>query len=249
MRQLIKRAAAAFAACAVVIGVPSTPRAQAIPAIDKRITYILPQWIEFLGASDAEVQQQVLELRSRIGEGPRVRIGFTTYINLAMAPVDPADTAAIRAALAGTFAQVDAAIARARAPGNNIPICLSFVTAVRAALDPLQSSAQAEDRRNMQWHGDQSLAAGWTTLSRYARKQEAIQEAFIRELGRGLAQRMALYPETLVAASGDGEIELSYERSVQFGGAASVQASLIADYSPFAVAEFRDWLRSLPQAK
>src|SRR5262245_61544191 len=121
-----------------------------------------------------------------------------------MAPVDPVDSSAVHAALASTFAQVDAAIARAQLTNPPIPICLSFVTAIREATDSLQTAAQAEDRRNMQWHQDNSLASGWTTYSRYARKQERLQEAFVRELGKGLAQRMALYPDIVVAASGDG---------------------------------------------
>src|SRR5688572_1417742 len=236
MHQLIRRAAAAFAAVAFVISVPSTPRAQAVPAIDKRITYILPLWGPFPGVTAEHISQQVAELRQRLGpEGPRVKLGFTVYIDFRMFPVDPADVAAVREGLAYTFEQVDAAISRARAA--NIPICLSFLTTVRQRTDALQERAQMDDRRNMQWHSDQSLAAGWVTFSRYARKLERLEEAYVRELGRGLAARMALYPETVVAASGDGEVELSYEKSPQFSNVSELQ---LADYSPFAIAEFRD---------
>ena len=49
---------------------------------------------------------------------------------------------------------------------------------------------------------------------------------------------MLQYPDIVVAASGDGEIELSGREIEGSGG-----ALLIADYSPFAIAEFRDWLR------
>lgn len=242
MHQLIRRAAAAIAAAAVVMSVPSAPRAQAVPAIDKRITYILPQWSDLQSATAATIAQQAQELRSRIGEGPRVKVGFTAYVHVSMSPVDPLDPLAVRGALASTFAQIDSAVARASAA--QIPICLSFVTAIRHAFDLQQIAAQAEDRRNMQWHSDGSLATWWTTLSRYARKQEAIREAHIRELGRFLARRMLQYPDTLVAATGDAEIELSYERSAQFYPKDyTVATSLIADYSPFAIAEFRDWLR------
>jgi hypothetical protein len=234
MRDLIRFAAATLAALAIVIGTSAAPRAQAVPAIDKRITYILPQWLDFLTVDVGDIPAQVAQLRARIGEGPRVRVGFTTYIFVTMEPVDPADTNAVRAALAPTVARIDNAVARAVAA--NIPICLSFVTAVRESADPLQLAAQAEDRRNMQWHADNSLAAGWTTFSRYARKQEVIQEAYIREIGKVLASRMAAHPDILVAASGDGEIELSSDRALD-------TPPLIADYSPFAVAEFRDWLR------
>src|SRR5215203_6326271 len=97
--------AALLTAVAIVCATSSSPRAQAVPAIDRRITYVLPQWVEFLSASD--VPQQAARLRSTLGEGPRVRVGFTTYISIVMAPVDPTDTAAIRLFLAGTIAQMD----------------------------------------------------------------------------------------------------------------------------------------------
>ncbi len=236
-RDLIRFAATVLVVALIVFCDAPRPRAQAIPAIDKRITYILPQWLNFLSVDSQTLAQQVVELRTRIGEGPRVRVGFTTYIDVSMNPVDPSDTAAIQAALAPALAQMDSAIARAVA--NNIPICLSFVTAVRDAVDPLQAQAQNEDRRDMQWRTDNAMLGGWTTFSRYARKQELIQEAYIRELGRQLAKRMAANPDILVAASGDGEIELASADAPRDG-----QGNLmIADYSPFAVAEFRDWLR------
>jgi hypothetical protein len=237
-RSLGRVVATGVVAAAVFIASASNPRAQAVPEIDKRITYILPQWLNFLSADGTTLAQQVQELHSRIGnDGPRVRLGFTTYIDITMSPVDPTDTAAVQAALASTFSQMDSAIARARA--NNIPICLSFLTAVREAADSLQTAAQAEDRRDMQWRSDNTMADGWTTFSRYARKQEAIQEAYIRELGRQLAARMLANPDILVGASGDGEIELASPDA----GTDAQGNRIIADYSPFVVAEFRDWLR------
>src|SRR6187551_953756 len=129
MVQVVRRAAALCVAGAIVIGVPSVPRAQqSVPAIDRRITYILPQWYG-LGGSVSSVQAEAQQLRSRLGpDGPRVKLGFTTYINISMSDVDPSDTAAVRAALSGTFAHMDAAIANGVAAG--IPICLSFVTAI-----------------------------------------------------------------------------------------------------------------------
>jgi len=174
---LIRVAAAAAAALFVVAGSASSPRAQGIPAVDRRITYIMPQWLRFLSGDVADVVHEAALLRAKIGEGPRVKVGFTTYIRVSMSPVDPTDAAAVQAALAGTFAQMDAAIERAQRVTPPIPICLSFITAIREGKDALQIAAQAEDRRNMQWHQDHSLADGWTTYSRYARRQEAIQEA------------------------------------------------------------------------
>ena len=62
------------------------------------------------------------------------------------------------------------------------------------------------------------------------------KKPYVRELGRVLANRMALNPDVLVAAAGDGEV----------GFANPLQGAdpLLADCSPFTVAEFRDWLRN-----
>jgi hypothetical protein len=234
--RVVRHAVAIASALAIVCATSSSPRAQSVPPIDRRITYVLPQWLEFLNAND--VPQQAARMRSLLGEGPRARVGFTTYISIVMAPVDPDDTAAIRAALSPTIAQIDDAIARAQASG--VPICLSFATAIRGTTDALQVAAQAEDRRNMQWHADNALASGWTTYSRYARKQERLQEAFVREVGRILANRMVRYPDIIVASSGDAELEFSGEHATVDSAS---KVGNIADYSPFAIAEFRDWLR------
>lgn len=194
--------------------------------------YILPLYpIPIASESDANFAAQMQSIRSRFGEGPRVRVGFTSYISISMDwTVNPADAGAVRASLAPLFAEMDAVIAKARA--NNAPVCLSFLTALRSATDPAQRASRQEDVRVDQWYADNGVASGWWTYSRYARKQIRLREAYIREIGRALANRMALYPSTLVAATGDGEVELSFDR-----------APLVADYSPFAVAEFRDWLR------
>jgi len=236
------RRAAAVAIALLVLSPADAPRAQAaVPPIDQSITYILPQWGGFYAATDLMFADEVAQLRSRIGEGRRVRVGFTVYATVYMSPVEPTDAAAVRAALAPTLEQMDFVLARARQHG--IPVCISFLTAIRSWTDQAQAADQAADRRTMQWHSDNSLAPGWATLSRYARVQQARQEAFLRELGRQIAARMMADPDTFVAASGDGEVELSFDRSVQRGNAPTEAASLVADYSPFAVAEFRDWLR------
>jgi hypothetical protein len=195
--------------------------------------YVLPLWTSFLAADEDTFAHEVGELRRRLGpESPRVRLGFTTYIFLSMEDwnVDPSDTAAIRKALAKNIAEIDTAIDRARR--YNIPLCLSFLTAIRERYDPVQKASELEDRRNMQWYADNTLAGGWWTHSRYARKQRRVQEAYLREIGRVVANRMATYPDTLVAASGDGEVELAYDKTPIVNPA----------YTLFAVAEFRDWL-------
>ncbi|MCA1651308.1 MAG: hypothetical protein LC753_13865 [Acidobacteria bacterium] len=235
----------AAALTAAIFVVSAAPRAQVpVPTNDLNITYILPQWADYLTASASDVAQQRDILRARIGEGPRVRVGFTTYVTFDMTrwDIDPDNQVAVRAAMATTIARIDAAVAKANAAG--IPLCISFVTAIRNSQDAVEAAAQREDRRNIQWHSDNSMADYWITHSRYARKLRRVREAYVRELGRILAARMALYPDTLVAASGDGEVELSLERSFQVVPGLTPETSLLADYSPFTVAEFRDWLRA-----
>jgi hypothetical protein len=198
------------------------------------ILYLLPEWSGLATSDDATIDQQIGQLRQRLGpEGPYLKLGFTSYVDVTMNDwnVNLSDSAAVRAALGGTIAYIDNLIARART--HNFPIALNVVTAARDLYDPVQRASEAEDVRSMQWYSDNVMAPGWWTHSRYARKQLAVQEAYIRELGKTLANRMSLYPDTLVAASGDGEVELAFARAPQ----------IYADYSPFAVAEFRDWIR------
>ena len=212
----------------------SAPPPVTVPPLPPSTTYILPV---YLGTDFA---QDVSDLRSRLGEGNFVKVGFTSYVFVSMDDwtVDTSDPAAVQAALAGTIAQIDAAIARALP--YNLPIALSFLTPARSGYDPVQHAAENEDRRNMQWYTDNALASGWTTYSQYARKLRRVEEAYIREIGQVLADRMSRYPNILVAAAGDGEIEMTYDRWVDIAQAAPPSWG---DYSPFAVAEFRDWLR------
>jgi hypothetical protein len=246
----VLRRAISLGAALLVLGVPALPRAQAPGEIPhSNITYILPLWNGFSSSSDAQFDATVADLDQRIPEGPRVKVGFTVYIGITMTNplVDPADPAAVRAALAGTFAQMDAVVERARGArgGAGIPLGLSFLTAIRDSSDAVEIAGQSNDRRNAQWYSQNGLASGWSSYSRYARKQRRLQEAYMREVGRRLATRVAEYPETIVAASGDGEIELAYDPAFQTNPnpAANPSQAVLADYSPFTIAEFRDWVR------
>jgi len=200
------------------------------------ILYILPT-IERLSTASMAAEYQ--DIKARVGEGRYVKVGFSIYIGITMTDwnVDPTNSAALRAAMAQTIQDIDSAVNEARLGGY--PIALNMLTAIRERIDPVQTASEQEDRRNMMWYSDNALAPGWWTHSRYARKQLRIQEAYMREIGRVLADRMARYPETLVLASGDGEVELALERANP-----DPALTVYADYSPFAVAEFRDWLRA-----
>src|SRR5262249_35606361 len=110
--------AALCTAVVVIASSPSSPLgAQSVPPLDRSVTYVLPQWPALSTASRAGVQQQVQELRTRLGaDGRRVRLGFATYISITMKPVDPANAAAVRTALEPVIAQMDAIIERPAPP-------------------------------------------------------------------------------------------------------------------------------------
>jgi hypothetical protein len=239
-----------------------TPAVTVVPALDPSITWVLPSW-DRLGGT--EVSQMAQRLRADIGEGPRAKLGLSMFLGLTMNDwnVNTSSPTAMRAALtaAGVVGAVDAAIASAKAvtdSGGNpapIPIGFSVLTAIREVTDGVEAGAQAEDLRNAQWYHDwtapatgDGIARGWMTLSQYARKMRRVKEAYVREFGRLLAERMAQNPGIVVALTGDGEIEMTYDR-FRDQGSPSTPANPApalrswADYSPFAIAEFRDWIR------
>lgn len=228
---------------------PDVGAAAAIPALDPRLTWILPSEDRLMSADADGMAQIVGDLQRRIGDNrtlTRARVGLSAFLGLQMLQwtIDTTDAAALRTALVPVLAQVDAALDRVRP--HRLPIGFSVLTAIRERVDPVQMAAQAEDRRNVQWYHDQAVAPGWVTYSRYARRLRRVQEAYVRMFGTLMAERMARDPDLLVAATGDGEIEMSYDRWREVQDLRDpVKGPQVswADYSPFAVAEFRDWLR------
>ena len=218
----------------------ATPRAQPPgPPAHRDITYITPLF------PTVPTVAEMNAFKASIGEGPYVRLGFAAYVVIRMTDwnVDIHNPAAVRTALASTFAEVDSIVQQGVDLG--VPVSLNMVTPSRDAYDAVQTASELEDRRSMQWFADNDLSAGWWSHSRYARKARAVQEAYVREFGRYLAKKMAEFPDTLVAASGDGEVELAYGKSVLWDPEHyTEETTVLADYSPFAVAEFRDWLRN-----
>jgi|GEM_PF-933846 len=222
-----------------------TPAASNVPALDQRMTYVLPSNVALL--SDASVfGAAATELATRIGNNAtlqRSKVGMSVFVQLTMPDwtVDVSNPTAVRAALAEAIGPIDAAIANANTRTPKMPIGISLITAIRERVDGVQTAAEAEDRRNVQWYQDQAKASGWVTYSQYALKLRRVQEAYVREFGRMLAERMIAHPEVLVVVTGDGETEMSFDRFRDANVPAAQRGW--ADYSPFAVAEFRDWLR------
>ena len=210
------------------------------PKAISKMMYVLPSYL--VGSGDFAAD--VASLRQRFGEGKYVRVGFSYFVFISMSDwnVNVSDRAAIRSALASTIAQFDSLLTAART--NNIPIHFLIQTPVRSRYDPVQFEAERADRRNTSWYMDGQMANGWITFSRYARRLRGVYEPYVREVGSILANRMAKYPGTLVSSSGDGETEMSYDRSPIVNPAYTEATTQLCDYSPFAIAEFRDWLRS-----
>ncbi len=212
---------------------------------DTTITWVLPSWDTASSATATEFQAMANALRTRIGDGPKAKIGVSQFMSITMDSysVATSDSAAVRAAgLQASLSQVQAMAARsANLTGGPVPIGLSLVTAIRERVDGVQTAAEAEDRRNVMWYGDNHASAtGWVTFSQYAKKLRRYQEAYIREFGTGLKEIQALYPTVPIIVTGDGEVEMTTARMTSLATANPA----IGDYSPFAIAEFRDWLRA-----
>lgn len=232
-----------------------TPRASAIPALDPTVTWILPTNARLLSVSPAQFATTVQDLRSRIGDSSsltRVKVGVSTFVGLVINDFDvDASTpkSQLRANMAEALDAIEAAVARAKP--HNLPIGISVVSMMvrNRSLpnewgpgDPGLAEARSADRRNMQWYSDETTALGWMTYSRYARRLRRVQELYVREFGRFVAEKMQQDPSILVAITGDGESEMTYEKFRDLLVPVNPADRRWADYSPFAVLEFRDWL-------
>ncbi len=137
--------------------------------------------------------------------------------------------------------------ARAENVGLHLVLCSGLARGLS-----VYREAKEEDIRNCQWYNDNKLASDdqiktsevmdtyiFGTLSRYARKMRANLEAKAKASLAFLKQKMDENPETFMALSGWGEVELNYNR---IDHSKSLQ-DWFCDYSPFAVLEFRDWIQ------
>lgn len=77
------------------------------------------------------------------------------------------------------------------------------------------------------------------TLSRYARKMRSHLDAKVAEAFKYVKQQQDANPDITILISAPGEVELSRYR-LQPG---SYLQDFFCDYSPFAVLEFRDWIK------
>ena len=154
--------------------------------------------------------------------------------------------------MTSTLQEIDRIVERARK--NGLAVHISLLSGFFHGMNSLRAAAIRQDIRNAQWFADGWIAepasatdttevpsGAWITPSRNAKVLRARMEEGARIVGSRLAARMRDYPETLLTISGDGEVELSFERSI-LGGEHHVAEPLYADYSPFMIEEFRDWI-------
>lgn len=144
---------------------------------------------------------------------------------------------------------IDSYIAAAKS--KNVKLHIVLCSGLARGLS-IYKDAKLEDIRNGQWYNDNNLAAVDPTLnsndfnitvfgtfSRYARKLRDNLEAKAKAALAFLKQKMDENPDTLIAISGWGEAEFNFHRINQ----RQHLQDYFCDYSPFAVLEFRDWIR------
>lgn len=212
--------------------------------------FLAPHYVEFVTDTDERFAHQVSELQRRLGSAPHALIGFAVSLPIQIPSTDPGKPISEQE-MASTLETVDRIVERARK--GQVPVHITLMSGFFHGMNDLRPAAIQQDVRNAQWYADGWIAepssmtgvppTAWITPSRYARPLRARMEEAVRIVGSRLATRMAEHPETLLTISGDGEVELNYERSIA-GGERVVagEKPIYADYSPFMVEEFRDWI-------
>jgi hypothetical protein len=217
--------------------------------------FIAPLYVEYSSSTPQEFTAEAKQLKERIGSsGPSVKVGFSAFLGVQFRmpeldqPVSPDE-------LAPTLDDIALMVDRARS--NHIPLHISVVSNLFHGVNSLREAAIRADVRNAEWFEDGWIAvpeeinrsrgvprSAWITPSSYALPLRHRIEESTRILGERLAAAMEQSPDTLISISGDSEVELSYERTLEDGERLRGSGKIVyADYSPFMVSEFRDWLR------
>src|SRR5262245_43476121 len=230
------------------------PRPDAKPSFENSLV-LAPLYVQYLTDSAEKFGVEARELQNRIGRGPYVLLGFACFLYVTFPELE-LSTPITPEQMSQSLQEIDTIVQRAR--DNGLVTHISVVSGFFHGWNQLRESAIRQDVRNAQWFADGFIAPPddlkdpttiphtiWITPSRYAIPLRSRIEEGVRIIGTRLAQRMAESKETLASIGGDGEVELTLERN--FLGAGEKLADraeiIYADYSPFMVAEFRDWLR------
>jgi hypothetical protein len=222
------------------------------PATFDNSLFIAPHYVGYLTDSDERFAHQAAELKRRFGSAPHVLIGFAVGLWLEFPDSDLSQPLTPEQ-MAATLQAIDRIVERAHAQGLRVHITLT--SGFFHGANSLRTAAILQDVRNAQWFADGWIgnpsdftsssgapSGAWITPSRAARLLRSRMEEGVRIVGSRLAMRMKEHPDTLMTISGDGEVELNYERSVPQGEQVTAGTAMFADYSPFMIEEFRDWI-------
>ncbi len=183
-----------------------------------------------------------------------IQFGLYAWLSFSVTHVDPVLAWGLGAAEADAGIQsfktsVDSYIAAAKAAGVrfHLVICSGLARGLW-----IYEAAKQEDVRNCQWYNDNDIASAaqaaqpgylnqyvFATFSRYAVKMRRNLSAKSRAAMAFIKKRMDEEPDTLAAVSGWGEAEMNFNR-IDY---AQAYPTYFCDYSPFAVMEFKDWIR------
>ncbi|HEY2380432.1 MAG TPA: hypothetical protein VGK48_04550 [Terriglobia bacterium] len=216
---------------------------------------IAPLYIEYAKVSDQKFAAEAQRLRRDLGQAPHVLLGFSAFLSLEYNAEPDLRQAIDKSILAPTLRETDLVVQRALK--NGLITHVALTTGFFHGWNGLREAAIRQDVRNAQWFADGWIGrpaeltnpevvprSVWLTPSRYARELHSRMEESVRIVASHLAGVMEAAPATLVSVSGDGEVELSWERNLGEGAVGQNTTDVLyTDYSPFAVAEFRDSLR------
>jgi hypothetical protein len=232
------------------------PAAAQIPKASYNDSLVVaPLYVEYTKVSDGKFAAEVQELQSNLGQAPHVLLGFSTFLSLEYTAEPNMQRPIDQSMLAPTLHEIDLMVHRAAA--NGIVVHAALASGFFHGWNLLRESAIQKDVRNAQWFADGWIGppadlanpevvprSVWVTPSRYARELRNRMEESVRIVAHHLAGAMTASPDTLVSISGDGEVELSWERNLGEGAIGHKTTDVLyTDYSPFAIAEFRDSLR------
>jgi hypothetical protein len=243
--------------CVCLTAVLMTASAQSGKPSYSDSVVLAPLYIEYATVSDKKFADEAAELRRRIGDSPHVMVGFAAFLNLDYDGTPELNSPIRAVMLASTLREADLIVDRARA--NHLVTHIGLISGFFHGWNRLREAAIRDDVRNAQWFADGAIGqvaaltssneisrSIWITPSTYAKALRARMEETVRIVSKHLAERMAASPDTLVSLSGDGEVELTWERNLgpQAITSGKISNAIYTDYSPFAVAEFRDSLRA-----
>jgi len=218
--------------------------------------FVALHYVGYLSDIDPRFADQAARLKRRLGSAPFVRVGFAASVPIEFTALDLNQTLT-REQMAGTLHTIDQIIQRAR--NNQVSVHITLTSGFFHGTNDLRRAAIQQDVRNAQWFADGWIGdpesfsntansteevppGAWITPSRYARPLRARMEEGVRIIGTRLAAIMADGTDTLITVSGDGEVELNFERNIAGGEHLVGNAPIYTDYSPFMVEEFRDWV-------